>query len=423
MTRREIELQLKLAVDAMTPDVLSRIDLTTPQEMPVPEAFEDLQKRRSWLPGSWLSGRRGGVLAAAACLCLMFGGLAWQEGRVVSVVGLDVNPSIELSLNWRDQVLKAQALNEDASEAVDASALRGRSVEDAVGEVIGSLADSGYLQEESSAILVTVSRVSRGNSGQLQETVGKSVETSLEEKQVTAVVYSQQLEPDSRTEQLAEEYDISLGKAGFLQNLADQNESLSEEQLGDMARLNMGQLSETIAENQYALGDRVTATAGGTGAPEEITGDEPETEAEPDLQETSEPVTEPSGEEPETAEETETEADQNGSGSETVQETNEDRPRPDEIAGDEPETEVPETATPANGQEIETATPANAEPETEPETAAGPAGKFLPGIDPDRYSGPGVEETLPWETTGAEETQEPEETGRIRQTTENEKSA
>lgn len=248
MNRKMIENHLKSAVDAMTPDLLDGIDLTTSQEPPVP-----VQRKSLW---PMAAARRG--MAVAACICAVtVGGVLWQENRVAAVVELDVNPSIALTLNWRNKVLDVQALNQDAQAVVNTAKIRGAKADEAVGSLIGSMVSQGYLQSDRSTILVTVNQKDQEKSAALKEEMGKALEQSLEEHQVQAVVYSQEVVPTEETRQLAETYQISCGKAEFLQGLIDSNEDLNEEHLEDMAQLNMEQLSQEIEALEYALGGSV----------------------------------------------------------------------------------------------------------------------------------------------------------------------
>ena len=85
----------------------------------------------------------------------------YQNGRVESVIGIDVNPSIELSVNRNDKVLKAEPLNSDAEEILDNMDLEHVDVDIAVNALIGSMVRHGYLSDLDNAILVTVANDDR----------------------------------------------------------------------------------------------------------------------------------------------------------------------------------------------------------------------------------------------------------------------
>ncbi len=120
-------------------------------------------------------------MAAAACLCVavLGGGVSfYQNHRVDSVIGIDVNPSIELSVNRNEKVLQANPLNEDAETILDDMNLKNVDLDIAVNALIGSMVRNGYLDELDNAILVTVSNENEKKASSLRQDVVGDVESS-----------------------------------------------------------------------------------------------------------------------------------------------------------------------------------------------------------------------------------------------------
>lgn len=251
----EIAGHLRSAVEALTPDVLGRIDFTTPQEIYTgPSGTVRLYRRM-----------RTAALAAAACLALavLSGGVAgYQNRRVDSVIGIDVNPSIELSVNRRDKVLRAEALNEDAREVLDDMDLEQVDLDIAVNALIGSMVRHGYLDDLDNAILVTVANKDTEKAAVLRQDVVIDIEASLEEHKVQAVVYDQQALDRSEVQELAKEYEISYGKAYFLWELVEEND-LSHEEMAAFSGMTMEEIAREIAERSYTVrgGNEASAAA------------------------------------------------------------------------------------------------------------------------------------------------------------------
>lgn len=243
--QEEIELHLRSAVNALTPDVLSKIDLNTPQKIYTgPTKTAKLYRRM-----------RSVGLAAAACLCAVVlgsGVAGYVNNRVESVIGIDVNPSIELSVNRKEKVLKAEPLNDDAEVILDDMDLKDVDLDIAVNALIGSMVRNGYLTELDNAILVTVSNEDREKASVLRQDVVVDIEESLEAHQVQAVVYDQQAPGDDEARELAEEYGISYGKAYFLQELVAEND-LTEADMEMFASMTMEEIAREIAERSYTV--------------------------------------------------------------------------------------------------------------------------------------------------------------------------
>ena len=95
LNREQIERSLRAAVDTLTPNVLEHLDIALVDQERNPGAWDGDQlrrmRRRMWTA----------VLVPAACLCLVVtgGGMFHfhrQNFQVESVIGIDVNPSVEL---------------------------------------------------------------------------------------------------------------------------------------------------------------------------------------------------------------------------------------------------------------------------------------------------------------------------------------
>jgi hypothetical protein len=89
--------------------------------------------------------------------------------------------------------------------------------------------------------------------------VVNDIRTTLEEKQLKAVVYDQQVMEEEEVKQLAEEYKISYGKAYFLRELILQNSSLTMDDMRAMASLTMEEIAKVIAERSYAVEGKTDA--------------------------------------------------------------------------------------------------------------------------------------------------------------------
>lgn len=241
----EIAKHLKSAVDTLTPDVLNKIDLTTPQDIYTgPSRVTRIYRRMRTVAT---------VMAACLCVAVLGGGVArYQNSRIDSVVGIDVNPSLELSVNRNDKVLKAEALNSDAEEILDGMDLKNVDVDIAVNALIGSMVRHGYLNDLDNAILVTVANDDRKKASELRQDVVVDIEASLEEHKVQAVVYDQQAPVSNEVRELAQEYGISYGKAYFLQELIDEND-LGEEDMKEFAGMTMEEIAKEITERSYTV--------------------------------------------------------------------------------------------------------------------------------------------------------------------------
>nr|WP_288828880.1 hypothetical protein [uncultured Clostridium sp.] len=260
LNRQQIEACLKSATDDLIPNVLDRIDLSTPQIMESRDSRTSFFKRQRVIAG---------LIAACFCMIMLAGGTySFQNSRVDSVIGIDVNPSVELSVNKKNRVLKAEAVNQDGKTILQDMDLEGVDLNVAVNALIGSMVTHGFLDDLDNAILVTVSNDSIKKASSLRSAVVSDIRTTLEEKRLKAVVYDQQVIEEDDVKQLASQYDISYGKAYFLKELIAQNSSLSMDDMEELAPLTMEEIAKVIAERSYAVGAKTKVSEETTEEPQ-----------------------------------------------------------------------------------------------------------------------------------------------------------
>lgn len=118
--------------------------------------------------------RQYGSVAAAAALLLGFGGNhIYNTAIACSYVSLDINPSIEYTLNRQDCVLDVTAVNEDAEEIVEQlkeQGIKKESLSDAISMTAELLQENGYItDDETDYILINVASDSDKKSESLKK--------------------------------------------------------------------------------------------------------------------------------------------------------------------------------------------------------------------------------------------------------------
>ena len=220
MNDRQLEQALRAAAEHAAPDdldgLLSRCGPQKGIVIPMEERKTTPPARRRALP-----------VLIAACLVLVFAGGIFaanrlQNGRVTSVVSLDVNPSITLKLNSQEVVLEAIAENADAQVVLDGMDLKGDDLNKAMNAIIGSLLKNGYVDQLANSILITVEDKDAQRAASLQEKLSAEAETILSAAQVSGAILSQTLDgSDAALAELAAAYGISEGKAALIQSIVD----------------------------------------------------------------------------------------------------------------------------------------------------------------------------------------------------------
>ena len=229
MTDRNVEQALRTALEHAAPNdvesVLLRCDDRKGNVIPMTNQNPEKKNRKPL---------RLAALAAAACLVLAIGGGSIyynQSQTAASIVSLDVNPSIELVLNRRERVLRATPLNEDAAAVLDGMDLTGSTLDVAVNALMGSLLKNGYVDELANSILITVEDDNAARASQLESQLTETVNAVMTSSSINGAILSQVVSQNQDLQAKADEYGISLGKAQLIQQLVDQNPTLTFESL------------------------------------------------------------------------------------------------------------------------------------------------------------------------------------------------
>ena len=145
-------------------------------------------KRRTPLWVRWAS------TAAAAALLLAGAGGAAAYAMPYGVVSLDVNPSLEYTINRFDYVLKVEGVNEDGKELLDqmdSSKLVHRPIGDALTASVRQLEEGNWLGGESDEILISAGTKEPTHAEKLVSALESGLSGSREDLEVRAVAVSE----------------------------------------------------------------------------------------------------------------------------------------------------------------------------------------------------------------------------------------
>jgi|GEM_PF-2765608 len=110
------------------------------------------------------------IAGMAAAFLVLIGGGAVAYGTPVSYVTMDVNPSIQYTLNIFNDVIEAEALNEDAESVIPEIEWKFQDIEDVIEQTIDALDDEGYLDKsnwDENGIVISVNARSEERSDRL----------------------------------------------------------------------------------------------------------------------------------------------------------------------------------------------------------------------------------------------------------------
>ena len=281
MTDQELERRLARAVEHAAPEDLEEL-LSRCQERKGTVITMKKNKRKEFV-------RKWAALAACLALLLVGGGggyLYQQANAVASVISLDVNPSVELNVNRSQKVLSCVGLNDDADEILKdmggGADLKGTKLDVAVNALVGAMVRSGYLDDISSAILISVEDENAERAAQLRQDLTATVGDALGDQSATTDILTQTVEASDSLEKLAREHHISRGKAVLIDHLLDMNEELTFEGLAALSVEELHDLKELGAPAMPIGKDRALENAMSAAGLTDLTGLKVDVDAELD---------------------------------------------------------------------------------------------------------------------------------------------
>lgn len=257
MTDSRMEQHIADAVAKAAPDMAEELmkELGITDERPVVQKeFAPARRSRSW---------KRIIASAAAAVMLFAGGYSVISGmnsrEAMAVVGIDVNPSIEISINRDEKVISATAVNDDGKDLIDDMELKGCDIDVACSALIGSMLMKGYLTDTSNSILVSVRASDAAKGRDIEKHLADNLNQYFENTQIAAAILGQYVQDDDEINDFAKANGISVGKAWLIRNLLDTGSTrMTEESLLKLSTqelIMLGQTRNVANDTSYGSAD------------------------------------------------------------------------------------------------------------------------------------------------------------------------
>lgn len=253
MKNKEIEIKLNTAVSHAVPDVLKSVLCDTAEGKGTVTQMTNLNSNKK----SYVK-IIGGLAAAIVFIIAGFGAFTAinnSNKKVDSVILLDVNPSIELSVNKNNTVLSAKSLNSDAGIILEDMELEKVNIDVALNAILGSMVKNGYITEAANSVLLTVENDNTEKGDKLKKELSEAIYRYFNSASFSGAVLSQSIAVNETLEKEAADNNVSVGKAQLIEQIISQNSlykfeelaALSVNELNLLAKSNKTPLSKTTS--------------------------------------------------------------------------------------------------------------------------------------------------------------------------------
>ena len=251
ITESYLKERLKNAVEQILPDKAEEIWAQPVEKASGDEWFLDGLDRHVHTAAKVIK------IVSAAAACFVIGMFSYYMIVLQSqaTVYLDVNPSIQFELNSREEVISAEAANQDGEIILEDMDLKHTDLDVAVNAIFGSMVKHGYLSQAENMVLLSVDSSNPNKSEKLRTEISKEISSCLDSMVGSASVFDQDVYVDDELKAMAEQYEITPGKAELIRKLTSENPKLNYAQLASLPikdlveRLNQ----EGIDFREYAI--------------------------------------------------------------------------------------------------------------------------------------------------------------------------
>ena len=248
MNEQEIKEKLRSAAEAVTPNILDGL-FAECKSQPVEQIVPMPRRNRT--------AHTVRILSIAASVALFFIVafvsvflLNRSAPAVNTTIYVDVNPSMEIQLDEKDNVAKIIALNEKAQTLIKNLEISKHPWDTAVNTIVNEMLREGYLNETTNSILFSIDDVDEESAAAFQQKLNQEVNTVFEQNEFDGSIICQTIEKSDGLVALAEKHGISPGKASLIQNMVTAAPKLSFE---DLAQLSVNELKLLTETEQIPL--------------------------------------------------------------------------------------------------------------------------------------------------------------------------
>ena len=184
-------------------------------------------------------------VAAAFAICTIG---AFAYFTPTDYVSLDVNPSVEYSVNMFDRILDVKAVNDDGEEILSGLSLDNMTIEAAVKATLGRMIKDGYITDDPDAkVVITTSNDKLGKAKQLAAELEQEVRTYLDSREgITVDVEAEAVRLEKVQE--ARELGVTPGKLNLVEKLqASTSSAINKEEWLTMP---VKEINKAIKENR-----------------------------------------------------------------------------------------------------------------------------------------------------------------------------
>lgn len=185
-----------------------------------------------------------------ACVIMLFIGIIFfKNNSNIAVIGIDVNPSLELGINSKNKVVSVNTNNDDAIKVIGDMNLKGTDVLVAMNAIFGSMVKNGYINDSENSILISLV------DGEYNvDKLANDVYNHLQNEKINSSILTLNTNTSDYDNELSKKYNISVSKVKLIKSIINKNSLYRFE---DLFKLNTNELN-ILANNSINKNEEVS---------------------------------------------------------------------------------------------------------------------------------------------------------------------
>lgn len=188
-----------------------------------------------------------GIVAALA----LFTVGAFAYTNPVGYVSLDINPSVEFSINMFDRVLEVKGINDDGKEFLTELNLSNKHIGKAIEEITAILIEENYITDgENGGVVITTSGSDTEKAEKLAVRLKVRIQECIDQKGKNTAVEAEAVGLERVKE--AREFGVTPGKLNLVQKLIESSDDPEVIDMEEWLGKSVKEINEMIKENRNA---------------------------------------------------------------------------------------------------------------------------------------------------------------------------
>lgn len=185
-----------------------------------------------------------------ACVIMLFIGIIFfKNNSNIAIIGIDVNPSLELGINSKNKVVSVNTNNDDAIKVIGDMNLKGTDALVAMNAIFGSMVKNGYINDSENSILISLV------DGEYNvDKLANDVYNNLQNEKINSSILILNTNTSDYDNELSKKYNISVSKVKLIKSIINKNSLYRFE---DLSKLNTNELN-ILANNSINKNEEVS---------------------------------------------------------------------------------------------------------------------------------------------------------------------